>query len=145
MQSLRCHRYYRDKDKPVPKQEQPYFRYGDVTMKNLSAITILTFGLCLTANADICKWADGYGKTHIVNTNTPIYTWLDEYGKVHYSDRPEHESAASVELVRHSTGDLVDTEGANGSAVASRGKEIDPNEPVDERIERKMPMRIIAS
>ncbi len=113
-------------------------------MKNLSAIIILTFGLCLTENADICEWVDGYGKTHFVNTNTPIYTWLDEYGKVHYSDRPEHESAASVELVRHSTGDLVDTEGANGSAVASRGKEIDPNEPVGKRIERKMPMRIIA-
>lgn len=107
-------------------------------MKKLTAIIALAFGLCLTANADIWKWVDAFGKVHFVNTNTPIYTWVDEYGKVHYSDKPEHESAVSVELVWHSTGDLANAEGSAGAAGTFRGKEIDPNETVDERIEREM-------
>ncbi len=107
-------------------------------MKKLTVIIALAFGLCLTANADIWKWVDAFGKVHFVNTNTPIYTWVDEYGKVHYSDKPEHESAVSVELVWHSTGDLANTEGTDGAAGTFRGKEIDPNETVDERIEREM-------
>ncbi len=107
-------------------------------MKKLTAIIVLAFGLYLTASADVWKWVDVYGKTHFVDTMTTIYTWLDEYDKVHYSDKPEHANAVSVELVWHSTGGVADTEGADGSAAASRGKEIDPNETVDERIEREM-------
>ncbi len=107
-------------------------------MKKLTAIIVLACGLCLPASADVWKWVDVYGKTHFVDTMTTIYTWLDEYGKVHYSDKPEHAEAVSVELVWHSTGRLADKKGADGSAAASRDKEIDPNETVDERIEREM-------
>ncbi len=107
-------------------------------MKNLTAIIVLTFGLSLTADADVWKWVDAHGKTHFVNTNTPIYTWLDEYGKVHYSDRPEHESATSVELAWHSTGDLINTEETDGAADTVRARETDPNETIDERSERAM-------
>ena len=107
-------------------------------MKKLTAIIVLGFGFCLTANADVWKWVDVYGKTHFVDTMTTIYTWLDEYGKVHYSDKPEHADAVSVELVWHSIGDLANTEGSDGTAGTFRGKEIDPNETVDERIEREM-------
>ena len=107
-------------------------------MKKLTAIIILAFGLCLTANADVWKWVDVYGDTHYVSTMTTIYTWLDEYGKVHYSDKPEHADAVSVELVWHSTGNLSDSESTDSQTGTSRGKEIDPNETVDERIEREM-------
>ncbi len=107
-------------------------------MKKLTAIIVLAFGLCLTANADVWKWVDAFGETHFVDTMTPIYTWVDEFGKVHYSDKPEHESAVSVEFVWHSTGHLADVNDSDGSAVGSRDKEIDPNETVDERIEREM-------
>ena len=73
-------------------------------MKKLTAIIVLAFGLCLTANADVWKWVDVYGKTHFVDTMTTIYTWLDEFGKVNYSDKPDHADAVSVELVWHSIG-----------------------------------------
>ena len=106
-------------------------------MKKLAAIIIFAFGLCPAANADIWKWVDAYGKTHFVDTNTPIFTWLDESGKVHYSDRPEHKSAVSIELVWHSTDVLADKQDRNDSAVASRGKQIDPDETGDERLERE--------
>ena len=76
-------------------RQRPYFRYGDVSMKKLTAIIVLAFGLCLTASADVWKWVDAYGKTHFVDTMTTIYTWLDESGKVHYSDKPEHANAVS--------------------------------------------------
>ena len=79
----------------------------------------LAFSLCLTANADVWKW-------------------VDENGKVHYSDKPEHESAVSVKLDWHSTSDLSDSSSTNSQSDTSRGKEIDPNETVDERQEREM-------
>ncbi len=88
-------------------------------MKKLTAIIALAFGLCLTANADVWKW-------------------VDEYGKVHYSDKPEHESAVSVKLDLHSTGYLSDSSSTNSQTDTSRDKEIDPNETVDERQEREM-------
>ena len=69
--------------------------------------TLLLFGLCLTANADVWKWVDANGKTHFVDTMTPIYTWIDEFGKAHYSDTPDHEDAVSVELVWHASGNLA--------------------------------------
>ena len=70
--------------------------------------TLLLFGFCLTANADVWKWVDANGKTHFVDTMTPIYTWIDEFGKAHYSDTPDHEDAVSVELVWHAPGTLAD-------------------------------------
>jgi hypothetical protein len=59
---------------------------------------VLVFGVCLTADADVWKWTDAFGKTHFVDTMTPIFTWVDESGKIHYSDTPDHEDAVSVEL-----------------------------------------------
>lgn len=107
-------------------------------MKKLTAIIVLAFAFCLSANADIWKWVDAYGKTHFVDSNKPIYTWLDEYGKVHYSDKPGHENAVSVELVWHSTGTLDDKKTAEGKSDAASGKEIDPNESATDRFEREM-------
>lgn len=105
-------------------------------MKKLFAIMVLALGFCLSAHADVWKWVDVYGKSHFVDTMKPIYTWLDESGKIHYSDKPDHVNAISVELMWHSAGDLDETEG-NGSTVAKREKEIDPNESVDQRNERE--------
>jgi hypothetical protein len=73
-------------------------------MTRILTTIVLIFGFCLTANADVWKWVDAFGKTHFVDTMTSIYTWVDESGKVHYSDTPDHEDAVSVELVWHSTG-----------------------------------------
>jgi len=75
-------------------------------MKQLVVTIALLFGVCLSANADVWKWVDAFGKTHFVDTMTPIYTWVDEFGKVHYSDTPGHEDAVSVQLVWLSTGTL---------------------------------------
>jgi hypothetical protein len=75
-------------------------------MTRILTTIVLIFGFCLTANADVWKWVDAFGKTHFVDTMTSIYTWVDESGKVHYSDTPDHEDAVSVELVWHSTGSL---------------------------------------
>lgn len=107
-------------------------------MKKQTAIIVLALGICLTANADVWKWVDIFGKSHFVDTMTPIYTWLDDYGKVHYSDKPEHKNAVSVELVWHSAGTLGDAEGIDGSSAIKQGKKIDPNETVDQRLEREM-------
>jgi hypothetical protein len=107
-------------------------------MKKVTAIIVLALGLCLSAKADVWKWVDAYGETRYVDTMTTIYTWLDDYGKVHYSDHPEHENAVSVELVWHSTDNLSDSGSTDSQTGTSRGKEIDPNETVDERIEREM-------
>jgi hypothetical protein len=107
-------------------------------MRRLTAIIALALGICPSANADIWKWVDALGETHFVDTVTPIYTWLDDNAKVHYSDKPEHPNAVAVQLVWHSTGNLADMEDSEGESAASRGKEIDPDETVDERIEREM-------
>jgi Domain of unknown function (DUF4124) len=108
------------------------------TMNKLAAIILLLTGLCLDADADVWKWVDALGKTHFVDTMTPIYTWQDEYGKVHYSDKPEHESAVSVELVWHSSGTLADTKPGAAQSGSKRDKAVDPDETVDERLEREM-------
>lgn len=54
-------------------------------MKELAAILILVFGLCLNAHADIWKW-------------------VDEQGNVHYGDRPARDSAVKAERVSYSRG-----------------------------------------
>lgn len=106
-------------------------------MKKLIAILSLAFGLCPIAYADVWKWVDALGETHFVDTLTPIYTWMGDDGKVHYSDKPDHPNAVAVQLVWHSRGSLADVEDPEG-ASAGGSKEIDPNETVDERIEREM-------
>lgn len=81
-------------------------------MKSVVAILLLTFGLALSATADVWKWEDAAGDTHFVDTNRPIYTWVDDYGKAFYSDRPDHADAISVQLVWVSAGSLDDVQGA---------------------------------
>lgn len=110
----------------------------ETAMTKLTAIILLLAGLSLDADADVWKWVDALGKTHFVDTMTPIYTWLDEHGKVHYSDKPEHESAVSVELLWHSSGTLADTKSGGAQLDSKRDKVIDPDETVDERLEREM-------
>ncbi len=111
-------------------------------MKNVFAIIVLAFGLCLSAKADVWKWVDALGKTRYVDTMTPIYTWLDDYDKVHYSDRPEHENAVAVVLVWHSKGTLADVDlgyadDSDSGSSASGRSDIDPNETEEDRIERQ--------
>jgi hypothetical protein len=111
-------------------------------MKNVIAIIVLAFGLCLSAKADVWKWTDAYGETRYVDTMTPIYTWLDDNDKVHYSDHPEHENAVAVVLVWHSKGRLSDAqrtanEDSGNSSSPSQRSDIDPNESEGDRIERE--------
>ncbi len=98
-------------------------------MKKLLLIIALSFGLSLTAGADVWKWVDANGKTHFVDTMTPIYTWVDDFGKTHYGDTPDHEDAVSVELVWHSSGPLAES-GEGGSKTY-------PDETDTQRAERE--------
>ena len=111
-------------------------------MKNVIAIIVLVFALCISAKADVWKWTDAYGETRYVDTMTPIYTWLDDDSKVHYSDHPEHENAVAVVLVWHSKGRLSDAqrsanEDSGSSSSPSQRSDIDPNESEGDRIERE--------
>lgn len=106
-------------------------------MKRLLATSILLFGFCVNANADIWKWVDAFGKTHFVDTVTPIYTWVDEFGKVHYSDKPEHVDAISVQLVWHSIGTLDEVAESSGSGESESGGYAYPGETAEERAERE--------
>lgn len=82
---------------------------ADKTMTKLIVTTLLIFGFCLSADADVWRWKDPDGHTHFVDTNRPIFTWRDRVGKVHFSDKPEHADAVSVELIWHSSGGLANT------------------------------------
>lgn len=104
-------------------------------MKRLLATLILLFGVCLSANADVWKWVDAFGKTHFVNTMTPIFTWVDEFGKIHYSDTPDHEDAISVQLVWMSAGTLDETEGP--AEEPESGGYAYPGETAEDRAERE--------
>jgi len=104
-------------------------------MKQLLAITMLLFGFCQTANADIWKWVDAAGKIHFVDTMQTIYTWVDEFDKVHYGDTPDHEDAVSVQLVWHSTGSLDAVDDA-GDESESGGYAF-PGETAEDRAERE--------
>ena len=104
-------------------------------MKKLFFTATLIFGFCLTANADVWKWVDAFGKTHFVDTMTPIYTWVDEFGKVHYGDTPDHEDAVSIELVWHSTGSL--DEGEDSDDDSGSDDFAFPGETDEDRAERE--------
>jgi len=67
---------------------------------------LLACACMAVAHADIWKWVDANGETHLVDSKTPIYTWADERGDVHYSDTPGHEGAVLVQLVWVSSGTL---------------------------------------
>ena len=77
-------------------------------MNRLIILFALMLGITANAYADIWKWVDANGDVHFVNTNKPVYTWTDETGRVFFADKPGHESAVSVDLVWHSTGDSVE-------------------------------------
>ena len=96
---------------------------------------VLVFGVCLTADADVWKWIDAFGKTHFVDTMTPIFTWVDESGKIHYSDTPDHEDAVSVELVWHAKGTLGDLD--ESSEDSESGGYAYAGETAEERAERE--------
>ena len=130
-------RHYCDRHQWFGASQQPYWPYGNVAMKKVAASIVLAFAFCLSASADVWKWVDVSGKTHYVDTKTAIYTWVDEYGKTHYSDKPEHESAVSVELMWHSTGDLPDASASVSKASTRRARKIDPNETELDRYERE--------
>lgn len=104
-------------------------------MIRLPILLALTLVLALPAYADIWKWVDVDGNTHLVDTNTPIYTWIDDAGKVHYSDTPDHEDAVLVQLVWHAPGSLAaagdaDADGASGGYAF-------PGETAEQRAERE--------
>lgn len=107
-------------------------------MKRLLVIVVLIFGVSLTANADVWKWVDAFGKTHFVDTMTPIYTWIDEFGKVNYSDTPEHEAAVSVQFVWLSPGSLDEVATSVGADDESTsGGYAYPGETAEDRAERE--------
>jgi len=105
-------------------------------MKQLLAIVTFVLGFCLTANADVWKWEDAFGRTHFVDTMTPIYTWVDEFGKLHYADTPGHEDAVSVQLVWHSMGSLDDVTDEGDDESGSGGYAF-PGETAEDRAERE--------
>jgi hypothetical protein len=88
-----------------PFQHRHNARMIRYTASTLLAIALL--GFASAAQADIWKWTDAHGKIHFVDTLKAIYTWVED-GKVFFSDTPDHETAVSVELVWHSTGDDID-------------------------------------
>ncbi len=104
-------------------------------MNKFLTICVLTFGVCQTANADIWKWVDAFGKTHFVSTMKPIYTWVDEFDNVHYADKPEHQDAIAVQIVWHSKG-TIDETGEPGDE-SETDEFAFPGETEEQRAERK--------
>jgi len=104
-------------------------------MTRILTTIVLIFSFCLTADADVWKWVDDFGKTHFVDTMTPIFTWVDESGKVHYSDTPDHEDAVSVELVWHSIGSLGELDGPSDDSES--GGYAYAGETAEDRAERE--------
>ena len=100
-------------------------------MNKFLTICVLIFGVCQTANADIWKWVDAFGKTHFVSTMKPIYTWVDEFDKVYYSDKPDHVDAIAVQIVWHSKGDIDEAGEPEVDEFAF------PGETEEQRSERK--------
>ena len=107
-------------------------------MNRILLIIMLTCGLPLTASADVWKYMDDKGNWHFVESDRPIYTWLDEFHKRHYADTNAHESAVSVELVWHSSGNIADLQsGPVQPATGGSKAEAYPGETPEERFERE--------
>lgn len=87
-------------------------------MKQLTAIILLVFGLCLTANADIWKW-------------------VDENGNVHYGDMPANEYANNAQLVRSTSGHRPAATSSDSRTDTSRGEGIDSEENSQEQQARE--------
>jgi hypothetical protein len=106
-------------------------------MHRILIAAMLLFGVVTHANADIWKWTDAHGKIHFVNTLKAIYTWVED-GKVFFSDTPGHESAVSVELVWHSTGNDVEAAAEEAKREAApHEKWAYVGETPEERLERE--------
>ena len=103
-----------------------------MNINKLLTISLLLFGCCLSANADVWKWFDANGDIHFVDTTIAIYTWQDDDGKVHFSDRKGEDGAVAVELIWHSTGWLHPE---NEMVMTSRNAY--SGEPIVERFEYK--------
>ena len=73
-------------------------------MRQIIASTLLMFGLCAAANAD-------------------IYKWVDEDGNVHFGDRPTREYAMNTERVRYASGNRSASTSTNGRTSASQGED----------------------
>ena len=80
------------------------------TMQKLTFLLTLTFGFCLSANADVWSWTDTNGVVRYVTSTTPIYTWVDSDGSAYYADNPGHEDAVRVRLLWHSKKDVAEAE-----------------------------------
>ncbi len=104
-------------------------------MRILFALVLGIFCSAL-AHADIWKWVDADGNTHLVDSKTPIYTWVDERGDVHYSDTPDHESAVSVELIWVAPGTLEESSEPDEDSGSGSGYAY-PGETPEQRAERE--------
>ena len=87
-------------------------------MRELTAIILLVFGPCLTANADIWKW-------------------VDEQGNIHYGDTPAREYVVKAELVGYTHGSRSASTPSDSRTSTTRGKDTDPEEPAEERRARE--------
>lgn len=85
-------------------------------MKALTAITLLVFGLCLNANAD-------------------IYKWVDENGNVHYGDKPAPEYTKSTQVVRHTSGQRSAFNASDSRTITSQREKIEPKEASQDKKE----------
>lgn len=106
-------------------------------MKYLAAICLFGLVLAMPAQAEIWKWVDVNGGVHFVDSKSPIYTWTDDRGTVFYSDKPEHESAVSVELVWVSKGELDDLSGVEDDATPFTGGRVFAEESAEDIEARK--------
>ncbi len=98
-------------------------------LKIFLLLSVFCFG---SAAADVWKWVDVDGNTHFVDTSTAIFTWVED-GKVFYSDTPDHEDAAVVQLVWVSKG----TPDNKDSAADSSDSFAFPGETPEQRAERE--------
>jgi hypothetical protein len=87
-------------------------------MKELTAIIVMVFGLCLSAHADIWKW-------------------VDENGNVHYGDTPAHDYSNKAQLVKHTPDHRSTATSSDRRSDASRGNDVDPDESLPEQQARE--------
>ncbi len=102
-------------------------------MTYLKLAIFLTLLCAGSASADIWKWVDVDGETHLVDTKVSIYTWVDETGKAYYSDTPDHEDAVAIQLVWVSKGSLESIT----AAIAKKSDDGIPGETEDQRVARE--------
>lgn len=86
---------------------------GGLGMKELAAVILLSFGLCLTANADIWKW-------------------VDADGNVHYSDTPARANASGAERVDYTLRNRSASKSSDSRAVTSQADDVDSDETAEE-------------